>query len=96
MHLNTQAMTSTFKEFLLTITTCTLDVALLSETWLRDQKELLDYVSIDRYATEFRHRVATKSGGVGAYIKKKKNVAYRRCFDIEKTQLDLEHLWLEL
>ncbi|CAH3155637.1 unnamed protein product [Pocillopora meandrina] len=60
-------MTSTFKEFLLTIKTCTLDVALLSETWLRDQKELLDYVSIDR-----------------------------RCFDIEKTQPDLEHLWLEL
>ena len=47
MHLNTQAMTSTFKEFLLTMKTCTLDVALLSETWLRDQKELLDYVSID-------------------------------------------------
>ena len=74
MHLNTQAMTSTFKEFLLTIKTCTLDVALLSETWLRDQKELLDYVSIDRYATEFRHRVATKSGGVGTYIKKKKTL----------------------
>ena len=57
-------------------------------------KELLDYVSTDGYATEFRHRVATKVGGVGAYIKE--NVAYRRRFDIEKTQPDLEHLWLEL
>ena len=71
-----------------------MDVALLSETWLRDQKELLDYVSIDGYATEFRHSVATKGGEVGADIKK--NVAYTRHFDIEKTQLDLEHLWLEL
>ena len=51
-------------------------------------------MSIDGYATEFRHRVATKGGGVGAYIKE--NVAYRRRFDIEKTQPDLEHLWLEL
>ena len=71
-----------------------MDVALLSETWLRDQKELLDYVSIDGYATEFGHRVATKGGGVGGYIKE--NVAYRRRFDIEKTQPDLEQLWLEL
>ena len=71
-----------------------MDVALLSETWLRDQKELLDYESIDGYATEFGHRVATKGGGVGGYIKE--NVAYRRRFDIEKTQPDLEHLWLEL
>ena len=94
MHLNTQAMTSTFNEFLLTMKTYPMDVALLSETWLRDQKELLDYVSTDGYATEFRHRVATKVGGVGAYIKE--NVAYRRRFDIEKTQPDLEHLWLEL
>ena len=71
-----------------------MDVALLSETWLRDQKELLDYVSIDGYATEFGHRVATKGGGVGGYIKE--NVAYRRRFDIEKTQPDLEQLWMEL
>ena len=51
-------------------------------------------LSIDRYATEFRHRVATKGVGVGAYMKE--NVAYRRRFDIKKTQPDLEHLWLEL
>ena len=58
------------------------------------KKNSRDYVSIDGYATEFRHRVATKVGGVGGYIKE--NVAYRRRFDIEKTQPDLEHLWLEL
>jgi len=94
MHLNTQAMTSTFNEFLLTMKTCPMVVALLSETWLRDQKELLDYVSTDGHATEFHHRVATKGGGIGAYIKE--NVAYRPRFDTEKTQPDLEHLRLEL
>ena len=94
MHLNTKAMTSTFNEFLLTMKTYLIDVALFSETWLRDQKELLDYMSIDGYATEFLRRVATKGGEVGAYIKE--NVAHRRRFDIEKTQPDLEHLWQEL
>lgn len=62
-----------------------MDVVLLSETWLWDQKELLDYPSVDGYATEFRHRVATKGGGAGAYIKE--NVAYRRRFDIEKNSI---------
>ena len=81
MYLNTQAMTSTFNESLRTMKTYPMDVVLLTETWLRDQKELLNYVSIDGYATEFRHRVATKGGGVGAYIKE--NVAYKRRFDIE-------------
>ena len=94
MHLNTQAMTSTFNEFLLRMKTYLIDVALFSETWLRDQKELLDYMSTDGFATEFLRRVATKGGEVGAYIKE--NVAYRRRFDIEKTQPDLEHLWQEL
>ena len=52
MHLNTQAMTSTFNEFLLTMKIYPMDVALLSETWLRDQKELLNYVSTDGYAIQ--------------------------------------------
>ena len=45
-------MTSTFNRFLLAMKTYPINVALLSETWLRDQNELLDYVSIDGYATE--------------------------------------------
>ena len=51
-------------------------------------------MSIDGYATEFLRRVVTKGGEVGAYMKE--NVAYRRRFDTEKTQSDLEHLWQEL
>ena len=52
MHLNTQAMTSTFDGFLPTMKIYPMDVALLSETWLRDQKELLYYVSTDGYAIQ--------------------------------------------
>ena len=45
-------MTSTFNEFLLTMKIYPMDVALLSETWLGDQKELLHYVSTDGYAIQ--------------------------------------------
>ena len=41
-----------------------MDVALFSETWLRNHKELLDYVAIEGYVTEFRHREVTKGGCV--------------------------------
>ena len=86
MHLNTQAMLSTFNEFLLTMKTYPMDIALLSETWLRNQKELLDYVLIDGYQTEFRNREIARGGKVGAYIKE--SVPYKRRYDIEKTQPD--------
>ena len=79
MHLNTQAMLSTFNEFLLTMKTYPM--------------ELLEYVSTDGYQTEFRNREIARGGGVGAYIKE--SVPYKRRYDIEKTQPDLEHLWLE-
>ena len=36
MHLNTQSMTSTFKECLLTIRTYLLDIITLRETWLKN------------------------------------------------------------
>ena len=94
MHLNTQSMMSTFNEFLLTTKTYPMDVALLSETWLRNHKELLDHVAIEGYVTEFRHREVTKGGGVGAYIKD--NIPYKRRYDIENIQPSMEHLWLEL
>ena len=90
MHPNTQAMLSTFNEFLLTMKTYPMDIALLSETWLRNQKELLEYVSINGYQAEFRKREIARGGGVGAYIKE--GVPYKRRCDIEKTQPDLEHL----
>ena len=66
----------------------------LSETWLRNHKELLDYVAIEGYVTEFHHCEVTKGGGVGAYIKD--NIPYKRRYDIENTQPGMEHLWLEL
>ena len=49
IHLNTQSMTSTFDELLITVQDYGFDIITLSETWLKDNKHLLDHVSIPGY-----------------------------------------------
>ena len=66
----------------------------MSETWLKNHKELLEYVSLPGYATEFRHREIRKGGGVGVYIRD--NVKYKRREDLENMKPELEHLWIEV
>lgn len=94
MHLNTQCMTSTFDELLLVIQRYGFDMVTLSETWLKDNPELLNHVSIPGYVNEFRNRDKIQGGGVGAYIKE--SVKYKRRKDIESRYPELEHLWLEI
>ncbi|PFX20980.1 putative RNA-directed DNA polymerase from transposon BS [Stylophora pistillata] len=94
MHLNTQSMLSTFNEFALTVNKYPLDVITLSETWMKSNKDRLEYVSLPGFSKEFRNRDNVKGGGVGAYIRD--NIKYKRRKDIENTQADIEHLWLEI
>lgn len=53
----------------------------MSETWLRDQPQLLDYVSIPGFVTESHNREGIRGGGVGVYIKE--DINYKRRRDIE-------------
>ena len=94
MHLNTQCMTSTFNEFLLTVKQFPMDVITLSETWLKNNPALLEYVSVPVYSAVFRNRESIKGVGVGAYIHE--SIQFKRRCDIENLHPDLEHLWLEL
>ena len=94
MHLNTQSMVSTFNELLLTVNSYPMHIVALSETWLRDQLQLLDYVSIPGFVTEFWNRECIRGGGVGVYIKENINYKHRR--DIENAHPELEHLWIEV
>jgi len=94
MHINTQCMTSTFDKLLLVIQRYGFDMVMLSETWLKDNPQLLSHVTIPGYANEFRNRDKIKGGGVGAYIKE--SVKYKRHKDIESRYPELEHLWLEI
>ena len=47
------------------------DIVALTETWLRDDKDLLDYVKISSYNFVYRNREQKHGGGVGAYLKEK-------------------------
>ena len=68
MHVNTQSVVSTFNEFLLMTETCPMDIITMSETWLKNNSALLEYVTIPGYTTVFRSP-SIKDGGVGAYIR---------------------------
>ena len=80
-------MVLTFNELLLTANPYPLDIVALSETWLRDQPQLLDCISIPGFVREFRNRVCIKGGGVGVYIKE--NINYKRLRDIENATQNL-------
>ena len=41
------------------------DIMTLSETWLKNNKHMLEYVQVDGYNSEFINRGGRKSGGVG-------------------------------
>lgn len=66
----------------------------LSETWLRPNKMLLDYVQIPGYELPYNNRDNMRGGGVGFYIKD--TIKFKRRTDIENRMPDLEHLWVEL
>ena len=61
MHLNTQSMLSTFNEFALIVNKYPLDLITLSETWMKDNKDLLEYVSFPGFSREFRNRDISKA-----------------------------------
>ena len=94
MHLNAQSMTSSFDELVMTIKQYPFDIITMSKTWLKDNKYLLDYVSIPGYVNVFRNRDRIRGGGVGIYIRD--SINFKRRQDIEKLNPDMEHLWLEI
>ena len=68
-HLNTQSMTSTFDEFQFMVNESKFDIIPLSETWLKNDKHLLEYVNLPGYKFSYRNRDEKRGGGVGVYIK---------------------------
>ncbi len=56
-------------ELLLTIEKYPFDIITMSETWLKDNPQLLNYVKIPGYSQEFRNRENLRGGAVGAYLK---------------------------
>ena len=63
MHLNTQSMVSTFDDLLVTIREYPFDVVAMSETWMKNNPHLLQYVSIPGYTNLFCNRDEIRGGG---------------------------------
>lgn len=69
MHLNTQSMTSTFEELSLLISDYPFDIVTLYETWLNNNRLLLNHVSFPSYVATYLNQNVCKGVWVGAYIK---------------------------
>ena len=69
-HLNTQSMPSLFDTFKFMINQTNFDVITLSETWLKNDKHLLEYVRLPGYEFAYQNRGDVKPGrAVGIYIR---------------------------
>ena len=87
-------MTSTFDEFQFMVNKLKLDIITLSETWLKNDKHLLEYVNLPGYKFSYRNRDEKRGGGVGEYIKD--CITYKIRNDIIGLDNSLEHLWVEV
>lgn len=95
-HLNTQSLTSTFDEFQLMLNLYKFDIMTLSETWLKNDKNMLNYVEIPGYDFLYKNREGKKGGGVGTYVNTTSISKYKIRNDINDINRDIEHLWIEV
>ena len=93
-HLNTQLMTPTFDEFQFIVNESKFDIITLSETWLKNDKHLLEYVNLPGYKSSNKNRDEKRGGGVGVYIKDR--ITYKIRNDKISLEDSLEHLWVEI
>ena len=63
-HLNTQSMTSTFGKFQFMVNESKFNIITLSETWLKNDKHLLEYVNLLGYKFSYRNQDEKRGGGV--------------------------------
>ena len=66
----------------------------LSETWLKSNKHMLEYVQIESYNSEFINREGRRGGGVIVYVKDCFKYKIRK--DVVDFEPDIEHIWIEL
>ena len=90
-HLNTQSISSTFPQFVAMLNIHQFDIITLSETWLKDNVNLLNAVDIFGYNKSFRNRDQVKGGGVGYYFI---NVKERK--DLTNLDESIEHQWIQI
>ena len=86
-------MSSTFDEFQVMLYRRPFDIITLSETWLQNDTNLLQYVQIPGYSFCYKNRDEQRGGGVGMYIKD--TIKYKERQDLSKLDEVIEHMWIE-
>ena len=66
---------------------------ILSETWLKDDVNLLKCVQIPGYKFSYKNRNERKGRGVGLYIKD--SIEYKVRHDFNTIDESIKHLWIE-
>lgn len=94
LHINTQSMTSNFNDLLVLLDDHPFDIVCLSETWLKNNANLLEYVRIPGYSMEYVNGDPIRGGGVGIYVNSL--IKYRIRKDINDMYENLEHIWIEV
>ena len=89
-----QSVTLTFDKSQFMVNESKFDIITLSETWLKNDKHLLEYVSLPGYKFSYRNRDEKRGDGVGVYIKD--CITYKIRNDIIRLDNSLEHLWIEV
>ena len=93
-HLNVQSLASTFTEFEVMLHQHRFDIITLSETWLKNNLEVIKHITIPGYKMEYNNRIHKRGGGVGLYIHE--NLQYKIRSDITRRDESIEHMWLEV
>ena len=86
-------MSSTFDEFQLMLYQHPFDIITLSETWLRNDSNLLQYVQIPGYSLCYKNREERRGDSVGMSIKD--TIKYKEQQDLSKEDETIKHMWKE-
>ena len=86
-------MVSAFDESSVMLQEHLFDILTLSEMWLKDDVNLLNYVQIPGYKFSYRNRNEKRGEGVGLYIKD--SIEYKVRHGLNKIDESIEHLWIE-
>ena len=83
----------TFEEFQEMLYQHSFDIIKLSETWSRNNRNLLQYVQMPGYNFCYRNQDKRRGGGVGLYTKG--TIKYKERGDLNKLNETIGHMWTE-
>ena len=80
LNLNCQSLASTFTEFKAINYGCNIDTLTVSETWLTENQNLLEYVELPGYDLYYKNRENKRGSGVAAYARDSLKCKIRKHF----------------